>query len=91
MEEKKLKGTDILMLNYTVTEDVNYEISIQDLVEEFGIDLDVETVKELLEKYPTPEAIGEAIENNISTQNLADYSTYSDVESEILISCDTEE
>ena len=31
--------------------------------------------------------IGKAIEDNISIQNLGDYSTYSDVEAEVMYDC----
>ena len=86
-QEKKLKKTDTLSLGYTITEDVTYEITVEDLFDEFGIDLEVDTIEEMLEKYPTTEAIGKVIEDNISIQNLGDYSTYSDVEAEVMYDC----
>ena len=90
-QEKKLKKTDKIELCYTITEDARYEITIQELFDEFGIDLEVDTIEELLKKYPTVEAIGEAIDYNISIQNLSDYSTYSDIESEVMNCCDLAE
>ena len=86
-QEKKLKRTDTLSLGYTVTEDITYEITVKDLFDEFGMELEVDTIEEMLEKYPTTEAIGKAIEDNISIQNLSDFSTYSDVEAEIMYDC----
>ena len=79
-----MKPTDTIGLTYTLQTEVNYDIPLESLVDNFGYELGVETVEQLLKKYPTAEKLAEAIEVNLSVQNIADYECYSDVMEEVL-------
>lgn len=79
-----MKPTDTISLTYTLQVEANYDIPLESLVDNFGYELGVDTVEQLLKKYPTSEKLAEAIEMNISVQNIADYECYTDVMEEVL-------
>jgi len=80
-----MKPTDTIGLTYSLQTEVNYDIPLESLVDNFGYELGVDTVEQLLRKYPTSEKLAEAIEVNLSVQSIADYECYSDIMEEVLI------
>lgn len=87
----KLKSTDMISLTYTLQVENCYDIALEDLASNFGYELGVESVEDLLKKYPTSEKLAEAIELNLSVKNLEGYECYSEVMEESLDSHDVED